>query len=221
MHTLGHPCRIKEIREICDDFGLILVEDAAESLGSQLDGKHTGLFGDFGILSFNGNKIITTGGGGMMITKEEKLFKTAKHLTTTAKVSHPWEFVHDQIGYNFRLPNLNAALGVAQMEQIDYFVRNKRELAATYQQFFTELGIKFIKEPKNAASNYWLNAIKLNDKKERDAFLAYSNDNGIMTRCLWTPMHLLPMYQYCQVDSLKNTQHLYDRVVNIPSSVRF
>jgi perosamine synthetase len=220
MHTLGHPCRIEEIRKICDEFHIILVEDAAESLGSFVGSKHTGRFGQIGILSFNGNKIITTGGGGMIITDDESLAKRAKHLTTTAKETHPWEFNHDEIGYNFRLPNLNAALGVAQMENLAGFLEKKREQAALYQEFFTNQDMDFFKEPEDTRANYWLNSILVKNSQERDAFLKYSNESGIMTRCLWTPMHLLSMYEHCQRDGLLNTEYLFARLVNIPSSVR-
>jgi perosamine synthetase len=220
MHTLGHPCRIKKIKSVCDEYGIKLVEDAAESLGSYVDGTHTGRFGDLSTLSFNGNKIITTGGGGMILTEDENLAKHAKHLTTTAKVAHPWEFNHDEIGFNFRMPNLNAALGVAQIEQLPGFLASKRELASLYNNFLSDLGLTFIRGPENGSSNYWLNAILLDNRQQREAFLEYTNKNGVMTRCLWTPMHQLPMYQHCQTGALKNTEALFDRVVNIPSSVR-
>jgi perosamine synthetase len=220
IHTLGHPCRIKEIKSVCDEYGIKLVEDAAESLGSYFDGTHTGRFGDLSTLSFNGNKIVTTGGGGMILTENENLAKHAKHLTTTAKVAHPWEFNHDEIGFNFRMPNLNAALGVAQMKQLPGFLTNKRELASLYNDFLSDLGLTFIREPENGSSNYWLNAILLDNRQQRDDFLEYTNQNGVMTRCLWTPMHQLPMYRNCQIGTLENTQYFSDRVVNIPSSVR-
>jgi perosamine synthetase len=219
MHTFGHPCRIQEIKQICDEFCLILVEDAAESLGSYVDSTHTGLFGQLGVISFNGNKIITTGGGGMILTDNGVLAKKAKHLTTTAKVPHPWEFVHDEVGYNFRMPNLNAALGVAQLETLPAYLENKQKLAENYQQFFSEYKIEFVKGLEGTNSNHWLNAVILENLQQREDFLKYTNENGVMTRCLWTPMHQLHMYQYCQKGYLENTQYLYERVVNLPSSV--
>mgnify|MGYP000308243715 CR=1 FL=1 len=219
MHTFGHPCRIDEISEVCAEFGIPLVEDAAESLGSYYKGKHTGGFGLLGAISFNGNKIITTGGGGMIVTNDEEVARKAKHITTTAKVPHPYEFVHDQVGYNYRLPNLNAALGCAQLEQLDKFVRIKRNLAARYSAFFAEKGVPFVSEPEGATSNYWLNAIILESREERDSFLKYSNDKGVMSRPIWRMMTELEMFKNCQHDGLENSLWLEDRVVNIPSSV--
>jgi perosamine synthetase len=220
MHTFGHPCRIEEIQQICEEYNIFLIEDSAESLGSYYKKKHTGRFGKMGIFSFNGNKIITTGGGGMIITDDETLAKKAKHLSTTAKESHPWEFIHDEIGFNFRMPNINAALGVAQMEKLSVFIKNKRDLAKRYKAFFDTKNKNFHCEPRDCQSNYWLNAIILKNKTERDQFLKTTNEKNIMTRCLWRPMHMLPMFKDCQTDALKNTEYLYDRVVNIPSSVR-
>lgn len=219
MHTFGHPCRIDEIAEVCAEFDIPLVEDAAESLGSYYKGKHTGGFGLLGAISFNGNKIITTGGGGMIVTNDEAIARKAKHVTTTAKIPHPYEFVHDQVGYNYRLPNLNAALGCAQLEQIDEFVRIKRNLAARYSKFFEEKGVSFVSEPEGATSNYWLNAIVLESREERDSFLKYTNDKGVMTRPIWRMMTELEMFKDCQHDGLENSLWLEDRVVNIPSSV--
>ena len=219
MHTFGHPCRIDEIAEVCAEFAIPLVEDAAESLGSYYKGKHTGGFGLLGAISFNGNKIITTGGGGMIVTNDEEIARKAKHITTTAKIPHPYEFVHDQVGYNYRLPNLNAALGCAQLEQLDEFVRIKRNLAARYSAFFAEKGVPFVSEPEGATSNYWLNAIILESREERDSFLKYSNDKGVMTRPIWRMMTELEMFKNCQHDGLENSLWLEDRVVNIPSSV--
>ena len=219
MHTFGHPAKIDKIKEICDKWNIELVEDAAESLGSFYKNKHTGTFGKVGIFSFNGNKIITSGGGGVIVTDDEELAKKAKHITTTAKVSHPYEYIHDEVGYNFRMPNINAALLVAQMENLDKFLENKRELAKKYEEFFDSIGIKFIKEPINAKSNYWLNAIKLDNKKQRDEFLEYSNKNKVMTRPIWRLMNKLPMYKNCQRDELKNAEYLEERIVNIPSGV--
>ncbi|MBN1840606.1 MAG: LegC family aminotransferase [Campylobacterales bacterium] len=220
MHTFGHPCRIDEIKVICEAWHIALVEDAAESLGSYYQGKHTGTFGKVGAFSFNGNKIITSGGGGVIVTDDEVLAKKAKHITTTAKIPHKWEFVHDEIGFNYRLPNLNAALLVAQLEQLKGFLENKRALAKIYEAFFASQKITFIKEPKEASSNYWLNAIILEDKAQRDAFLEYTNANGVMTRLIWTLMNKLEMFKTCQCADISNALYLEDRVVNIPSSVR-
>lgn len=220
MHTFGHPCRIDEIAEICNHYHIALVEDSAESLGSLYKGKHMGIFGLFGIYSFNGNKTVTCGGGGAIVTNDEALAEKAKHITTTAKLSHPYEYVHDMIGYNYRLPNLNAALACAQLEQLSAFIENKRELATRYQNFFTSLNIPCIKEPEHARSNYWLNAVIMSDRKMRDEFLKVTNHAGVMTRPVWRLMNKLEMYKTCQTDALKNAQWLEDRVVNIPSSVR-
>ncbi|MGD9992113.1 MAG: LegC family aminotransferase [Salinivirgaceae bacterium] len=219
MHTFGHPCRIDEIKKICDRFHVALIEDAAESLGSYYKGKHTGTFGLMGILSFNGNKTITTGGGGMLITNNEALAKRAKHLTTTAKMPHEWEFYHDELGYNYRLTNLAAALGCAQMEQLPGFLKSKKDIAQKYAAFFSTKGIRFITEPGNATSNYWLNAIILNSKAERDKFLTFTNSQGIMTRPIWQLMNRLPAFKSCKTDDLENALWLEERVVNIPSSV--
>ena len=220
MHTFGQPAEMDELLKICSEYNIVVVEDAAESLGSYYGSQHTGTLGKVGIFSFNGNKIITTGGGGMIVTNDEKLAKLAKHLTTTAKLPHKYEYVHDQIGYNYRLPNLNAALGVAQLEQLEDFLENKRNLSKLYSDFFSEIGIKFIEERKGTKSNYWLNAIILNNREERDRFLEYTNNNGIMTRPLWRPLHLLPMFKDSPREELYETEWLYDRIVNIPSGVR-
>ena len=220
MHTFGHPCRISEIKDICDQWHIALVEDAAESLGSYYKGRHTGRFGKLGTLSFNGNKILTSGGGGCIITDDEVLAKKAKHLTTTAKVPHAWEYTHDMIGYNYRLPNLNAALLVAQLEQIEMFLQDKRDLAKMYEKFFQGLDMEFITQPQNSEANYWLNAVILKDRGQRDEFLHYTNDRGVMTRPVWTLMNRLEMFQDCQCADLHNAFYLEDRVVNIPSSVR-
>ena len=219
MHTFGHPCRIDQIAEVAERYNIPLVEDAAESMGSFYKGKHTGRFGEFGAISFNGNKIITTGGGGMILTDDEEKAKLAKHITTTAKLPHRWEYRHDYTAYNYRLTNLAAALGCAQIEQLEEFVRIKRELAARYAEFFAKIGIAFNREPENARSNYWLNAIILKNREERDAFLTYTNDNGIMTRPIWILNNKLDMYKGCQCADLSNSEWLEDRVVNIPSSV--
>ena len=219
MHTFGHPCKIGEIKEICEKWNITLVEDAAESLGSFYKDKHTGTFGKVGAFSFNGNKIITSGGGGVIVTDDEQIAKRAKHITTTAKIPHPYEYVHDEIAYNYRLPNINAALLVAQMENLDRFLESKRELALSYEEFFKTSNIDFIKEPKDSKSNYWLQAILLNDLKQRDEFLEFTNKNGVMTRPIWQLMNELEMFKDCQKNELKNAKYLEQRVVNIPSSV--
>lgn len=220
MHTFGHPCRIDEISEICKKWEIELVEDAAESIGSLYKGKHTGTFGKVGVLSFNGNKTITTGGGGMLLFQDIKLGDQAKHLTTQAKVPHRWEFVHDQIGYNYRMPNINAALGCAQMEHIEEYVLNKRETAKYYEEFFRQhSAMRFFTEQDCCRSNYWLNAIIMKDKDEQQKFLEFTNNNGVMTRPVWELMNHLPMFSDCQNDGLENSQWLSERIINIPSSV--
>ena len=219
MHSYGHPCKIDEIKKICDEYYIFLIEDAAESIGSLYKKKHTGTFGQLGTISFNGNKIITAGGGGCIITNNEVLAKKAKHLTTTAKVSHVWEFNHDIVGFNYRMPNLNAALLVAQFEKIDDFITNKRSLADKYEVFFKSINYNFFKEPKDSKSNYWLNCLILKDKRQRDKFLEETNANGVMTRPTWTLMNKLPMFREAECDDLKNSEWLEDRIVNIPSSV--
>ena len=220
MHTFGHPCRIEEIKDICDIWNIILVEDAAESLGSFYKNRHTGTFGKVGAFSFNGNKIITSGGGGVIVTDDEAIAKRAKHITTTAKIPHPYEYVHDEIAYNYRLPNINAALLVAQLEQLENFLNSKRELAKIYKEFFLQNSIKFIEEPENSKSNYWLQAVLLENVKQRDDFLEFTNKNGVMTRPIWKLMNELEMFKDCQKTDLKNAKYLEERVVNIPSSVR-
>jgi len=220
MHTFGHPCRIDEIAELCNEFNIALIEDAAESIGSYYKNKHTGTFGLLGTFSFNGNKTITCGGGGAIVTNDEALAKRAKYLTTQAKVPHRWEFVHDEIGYNYRMPNLNAALMCAQLEQLAAFVENKRDLANSYQQFFSTMDITFMLEPSEAKSNYWLCAILLKDKTTRDEFLQFTNDHGVMTRPVWALMNKLVMFKEDLHGNLDNAQYLEDRIVNIPSSVR-
>ncbi len=220
MHTFGHPCRIDEIKDICKKWHVELVEDAAESLGSYYKDKHTGTFGKLGAFSFNGNKIITSGGGGVIVTDDEELAKKAKHLTTTAKIPHPYEYRHDMIGYNYRMPNLNATLLVAQMEQLDKFVANKRDLASKYEEFFSSCeDIDFIKEPKDSKSNYWLQAVILKDKTIRGEFLEYTNKNGVMTRPVWKLMNELEIFKDAQSADLSNSKYLEERVVNITSSV--
>lgn len=221
MHTFGHACRIDEIASVCERWHLELIEDAAESLGSFYKGKHTGTFGKVGAVSFNGNKIITTGGGGMMLFQDKALGDYAKHLTTQAKVPHRWEFVHDHIGYNYRMPNINAALGCAQMEHLEEYVANKRETAKMYAGFFSRFPeVEFFTEPDNCRSNYWLNVVIVKDKAAKLEMLEYTNDHGVMTRPVWEVMNCLPMFKDCQTDGLANTLWLADRIVNIPSSVR-
>ena len=255
MHTFGHPCRIEEIVRICDEYNIPVVEDAAESLGSfslsdtnPVSGKHlkdqellskgnhqhTGTFGTVGILSFNGNKVITTGGGGMLLFRDEDLAKKAKHLSTQAKKPHPWEFFHDAVGYNYRMPNINAAMGLAQLEHLTDFLENKRQIADSYKEFFglpdkefyqnnpPEDLVRsplFMPEPNGTLANYWLNCILMPDKAQRDEFLKYSNENGVMTRPAWQLLNKLEFYRSCQTDSLTNAEFLADRLVNIPSSV--
>lgn len=221
MHTFGHPVKIDELVQICQEWHLELVEDAAESIGSLYKGQHTGTFGKVGAISFNGNKTITTGGGGMLLFQDEELGKLAKHLTTQAKVPHRWAFVHDHIGYNYRMPNINAALGCAQLENLDRYVENKRETVRIYADFFKNIpDVTFFTEPENCRSNYWLNVVMLKDKAAQQEFLEYTNDHGVMTRPVWELMNRLEMFKQCETDGLKNTEWLADRIVNIPSSVR-
>lgn len=220
MHTFGMPCRIDEIEQICQEFNIPLVEDAAESLGSYYMGRHTGTFGKVGVLSFNGNKTITTGGGGMIITNDMNLAKRAKHITTTAKLPHPYEFIHDEAAYNYRLPNINAALGCAQMESLYFQLKSKREIASEYKNFFSRTNFRLVKEIEGGYSNHWLNAILLEDKLQRDLFLRNLNDAGVMTRPIWCLMNKLEMFSTCQAADLSNAAWLEDRVVNIPSSAR-
>lgn len=218
MHTFGLPCRIDEIATICAEYGIPLVEDAAESLGSYYQGKHTGTFGKLAAFSFNGNKTITTGGGGMIITDDAALAKRAKHITTTAKQPHPYEFIHDEIGYNYRLPNINAALGCAQIESLPRLLESKRAIASAYAEFFADSNINFIKELDQGHSNYWLNALALEDKQARDEFLKEMNEAGVMSRPIWRLMNELIMFNDCQSTDLSNAKWLEERIVNIPSS---
>jgi len=220
MHTFGHPCKIDELTQICKKWHIILIEDAAESLGSYYKKQHTGTFGKMGVFSFNGNKIITAGGGGVLVTDDASLAKRAKHLSTTAKVPHSYEFIHDNIAYNYRMPNLNAALLVAQMEVLEDYLQSKKELAGIYANYFKTQEAEFVNEPKSAQSNYWLNAIILKDKKERDSYLEYLNSKGVMSRPVWQLLSELVMYKKCQHDGLKNSLNLSQRVINLPSSVR-
>ena len=218
MHTFGHPVEIDALIAVCERWHLILVEDAAESLGSFYKGRHTGNFGKIGVLSFNGNKIITTGGGGMLLT-DEVVGKRAKHLTTTAKIPHPYEFVHDEVGYNYRLPNLNAALGCAQLEQLPRFLALKRVLAERYIEFFAKSDLAPIVEPNHCASNYWLNGVICESLEQRNALLKATNDAGVMTRPIWTLMNRLPSFSNALSGPLVNSEWLEARVVNLPSSV--
>jgi aminotransferase in exopolysaccharide biosynthesis len=220
MHTFGHPVRIDEIRQICNEYSLMLIEDAAESLGSYYKGKHTGTFGLAAILSFNGNKLVTTGSGGMVITDDEAIANRVRHISTTAKRPHRWEFYHDEVGYNLRMPSLNATIGSAQLEYLDRILASKRETARQYKQFFDSINIPFITEPADAKSNYWLNAILFDNRKQRDEFLEYSNNNGVQTRPAWTLLHTLPPYRHCQHTEMPDAEYMAERLVNIPSSVR-
>lgn len=218
MHTFGHPVELDELLRVCERWGLALVEDAAESLGSLYKGRHTGTFGCVGTLSFNGNKIITTGGGGIILSGET-LGGRAKHLTTTAKQPHPYEYFHDEVGYNYRLPNLNAAMGCAQLEQLDDFIARKRELAKRYQEFLARTELRFFTEPNGCRSNYWLNAVICEDLAHRDALLEQTNRHGVMTRPIWKLMNRLPAFAEMLQGDLSNAEWLQARVVNVPSSV--
>ena len=220
MHTFGFPVRLDELIEIATDWNIPLVEDAAESLGSYYKNRHTGSFGSIGVFSFNGNKIVTSGGGGMIVTQDLKLGERAKHLTTTAKVPHNYEYVHDHVGYNYRMPNLNAALLCAQLEQLDLFLKDKRDLAETYANFFDNEGIYFRREMEDTKANYWLMCLELENLEERNAFLEETNASGVMTRPIWQLMFRLPMFENCYRDDQVNAVHLEERIVNIPSNVR-
>jgi perosamine synthetase len=220
MHTFGFPVQIEKLVEVCNKWNIPIVEDAAESLGSRYKDKPTGSFGDVGIFSFNGNKTITAGGGGAIVSNNHEIGVKAKHLTTTAKSPHPYEFYHDELGYNFRMPNLNAALACAQLEQLDSMLVNKRELAVSYSSYFNSIGVKFRTELPETYANYWLMCVELHDSKERDMFLKETNANKVMTRPIWQLMYRLPMYKDCQRDDQSNAMYLEERIVNIPSSVR-
>lgn len=221
MHSFGHPVRIEEIAALCAEWHIELVEDAAESIGSTYKGKHTGTFGKVGAISFNGNKTITTGGGGMLLFNDEDFAAYAKHITTQAKIPHRWEFRHDHVGYNYRMPNVNAALGCAQLENLDRYVASKRKVATEYIEYFKNVdNIDFFVEPENTFSNYWLSAVVLEDKEAQIDFLSQTNDNGVMTRPIWELMNCLPMFENCENDGLENTIYFANRIVNIPSSVR-
>lgn len=221
MHTFGFPCEMDEIKTICDSYHIPLIEDAAESIGTQYKDQHTGSFGAVGIFSFNGNKTVTCGGGGAIVTNDENIAKRAKHITTQAKIPHKWEYAHDEVGYNYRLPNLNAALACAQLEQLDIYIKNKRDTAETYAKAIEGFSsFKYIKEPKLSVSNYWLNAIQLKNRKERNFFLEHANENGIMCRPIWTLLNKLEMFKDCPKGNLSNSQYLEDTIVNLPSSVK-
>ena len=220
MHTFGFPAAIDEIVRVCDQYHIPVVEDSAESLGSFYKNKHTGTFGKVGVFSFNGNKTVTCGGGGAIVTDDPELAKRAKHITTTAKIPHRWEYVHDTIGYNYRMPNLNAALACAQLEQLENFLDNKRKLAKAYETFFEDREIRFVVEQPESRANYWLNTIVLADSNQRDRFLQETNDHKVMTRPAWRLMNQLEMFHDSQTGDLSNAEFLAGRIVNIPSSVR-
>jgi perosamine synthetase len=220
VHIFGHPVKIDLVIEICKKYNIIVIEDAAESLGSTYKGKHTGTFGQLGILSFNGNKTVTSGGGGMILTNDENLAKHARHITTTAKVPHPYEFFHDEPAFNYRMTNLNAAIGVAQMENIEFIIGNKRDTAAKYQAFFEGLEMDYFIEKPNSHSNYWLNVLLMKDRDERNALLEYTNTAGIITRPAWQLMTELPMYSGNMHTDLSNATKLGNTIINLPSSIR-
>ena len=221
MHTFGFMCHIVEITQICQEWGIPLVEDAAEALGSKSEGKPAGGFGLLGAFSFNGNKIITSGGGGIIVSNDEVIGQRAKYLTTTAKKPHPYEYFHDELGYNFRMPNINAALLLAQMEQLESNRLAKAKIYEHYHEFFSkgENGIELMQIPKSTSQwNYWLMSIKLENREQRDVFLKETNDSGVMTRPIWQLMYRLPMYAHCQRDNQRNAEFLEERIINIPSS---
>lgn len=218
MHTFGHPVDLEPLLTVCRQWNITIVEDASESLGSLYKERHTGTFGLLGVLSFNGNKIITTGGGGVILSGET-MGSHAKHVTTTAKLPHSYEYIHDEIGYNYRMPNINGALGCAQMEQMDLFIEAKRTLATRYAETLSGSELLFVSEPAGCRSNYWLNAVICESRGQRDALLAQSNEQGIMTRPAWALMNRLPMYQYCHRGDLCNSEWISDRLVNLPSSI--
>lgn len=219
MHTFGHPVQMDELNAVAAKWGITVVEDAAESLGSYYKGQHTGTISELAALSFNGNKVITTGGGGMVLCRDIEVGNRCKHLSTTAKKAHPYEFFHDEAGFNYRLPNLNAALGCAQMEQLDEFLHKKRQLAEKYEDFFSNSEFKFVKEPKYAKSNYWLNAVMCPDKESRDNLLVETNAADVMTRPVWQLMHRLPMFEKCLRGDLTESERVEALLVNLPSSV--
>ena len=219
MHTFGHPADLDGLVAVCRDWHLILIEDAAESLGSFYKGQHTGTVGSMGSLSFNGNKTITTGGGGAVLASSSELAARVKHLTTTAKQAHAYDFVHDELAFNYRMPNINAALGCAQLEQLPKFIQAKRKLALSYKVFFANSDWQFVNEPEGCQSNFWLNAVLCENRLQRDALLNHLHSHGILSRPSWTPMHMLPMYAACMRGALPQTQRLFDTLVNLPSGV--
>ena len=219
MHTYGFPVHLDELIAVCNTWQVPIVEDAAESLGSEYKGKPTGSFGELGVFSFNGNKIVTSGGGGVIVSNSVSLAEKGKYLTTTAKQPHPYEYFHDELGYNYRMPNINAALACAQLEQLATFLSEKRAIANNYADFFKTKGINFRTELPNTKANYWLMCVELENKKERDLFLKTTNSANVMTRPIWQLMFRLPMYENFYKDSQKNAIHLEERIVNIPSSV--
>jgi perosamine synthetase len=220
MHSFGMPCSLMEIMQVCEEWSIPLVEDAAEALGSMYQGKPCGTFGLVSSLSFNGNKIVTCGGGGAILTNDIELGRRAKHLTTTAKLPHRWRFTHDEVGFNYRMPNINAALGCAQLERLDEFIAYKRDLADRYRRRFSDMGIAFQNEPANSKSIFWLCAILMKDAAERDALLEASNNAGVMTRPIWDPLHQLPMYSKSPRGDMSVTLDIASRLVNIPSGFR-
>jgi aminotransferase in exopolysaccharide biosynthesis len=220
MHTFGFPANLDGLTTVCQEWNIPMVEDAAESLGSYYKDKHTGSFGDVGVFSFNGNKIVTSGGGGMLVTNNSELGQLCKHLTTTSKIPHPFEYAHDNLGYNYRMPNINASLLCAQLERLNSFLENKRQLAEMYFEFFSNQGIQFRKEQENTRANYWLMCVELENLQQRNEFLKETNASGVMTRPIWQLMYRLPMYQNCYRDDQRNAEFLEERIVNIPSSVR-
>lgn len=223
MHVFGHPADLDAIDAVARRWNLVLIEDAAESLGSTYHGRHTGHVGRLSALSFNGNKVVTTGGGGAVLTNDAALGRHAKHLTTTARVPHRWNFIHDEVGYNYRLPNLNAALGCAQLERLPDMVARKRQLATRYDAAFAGIpGLRFLREPAGTTSNYWLNAMVLDraDLAARDALLERLNDAGYMSRPVWTLMHRLPMYAACPRADLTVAEQMEACVINLPSSAK-
>lgn len=219
MHTFGFALRIEEVVDVCDEYNIPVVEDSTEALGAYCKERHLGTFGLLGVFSFNGNKMITSGGGGVIVTDDETLAKKAKHASTTAKLSHPWEYEHDMVAYNYRMPNLNAALACAQLEQLPMYLIKKRHLAELYKDFFKNTDIEFISELENTRANCWLNTILLGGLEERNDLLSKTNQLGIMTRPAWKLMNKLEMYSFCQRDSLQNSDWLANRIVNLPSSV--
>ena len=232
MHTFGHPVQMTELKTVCEQWHIAIVEDAAEALGSFIESDtesevgierssiHCGTFGIMGVLSFNGNKVITTGGGGAILTNDDSCAERLRHLSTTAKIPHAWEYQHDEIGFNYRMPGLNAALGCAQMKQLESFLADKLDTVNQYRQWSEGHGIHFVDAQPNTKPNFWLNALLLDDQAQRDQFLQETNDNGVMTRPVWQPMHLLPAFKFSQSNTLENTIQLTQRLVNVPSSVR-